>query len=66
MSQRKTLHITTVVIADGEKHCSRECPNLRGLGNGFSCTLFEHGLLVDPNKKLPYRSQACHDAERST
>lgn len=66
MSQRKiSLLVAAVVVAEGEqlKHCARTCPNLRGLGNEFSCTLFEHGLLVDTDKQLPYRGQTCHDAE---
>ena len=64
-AKKISLLITAVVVADGDslKHCARACPNLRGLGTGFSCTLFEHGLLVDTETKLPYRSQACHDAE---
>ena len=65
----KDLHLTLLVPADivveDRWACSRACPHLRGLGNEFSCVLFERPLLADTGGSRPLRGRECRDAEQN-
>lgn len=69
MSTRKlTILVETYITVAEPGKCATDCQHLRGLGREYSCTLFEHPLLVDMDSKpgQPLRCWRCREAERAT